>query len=121
MKITVINTALSPALTHHAETRAWLATQRFQDQVSWLTIYLRRAGGDSAGVECRIDGWVSGVGQVISEYRCSNPAISVEIAAARFKHSVMRRLKSRWQTARRWRMRSQPANSGRPLLAEAGT
>src|SRR5689334_13944735 len=117
MNITVINSALSPALARHAETRAWLATQRFQDQISWLTIYLRRAGGGAAAVECRIEGWVRGVGQVISEYRSSNPATSVEIAAARFKHSVTRRLKARWQTARRGRMRAQAAHTERPLLA----
>jgi hypothetical protein len=38
----------------------------------------------------------------------------VEIAAARLKHSAMRRLKARWQSPRRWRM--SPATSRGPAL-----
>jgi hypothetical protein len=121
MNITIINHAFSPALSRHAETRVWLATQRFQDRIPWLTVYLRCGAHGSARAQCRIEAWVRGIGQVISEYRCADPSLCVDIAAARFKHSVLRRLKTGWQTARRWRMRSEPANSRPHLMAGAAT
>ena len=104
MKISVVNTGLSPAVVHHAETRAWLATQRFQEHLSWLTISLRKAAG--VGAICRMEAWISGVGTVVGEHQDPDPVACVEIAAARLKHSAMRRLKARWQTPRRWQART---------------
>jgi hypothetical protein len=118
MKISVINTGLSPAAARHAEVRAWLATQRFQERVSWLTVWLRKAG--AAGAVCRMEAWVSGIGVVTGEHRCPDPVTCVEIAAARLKHSAMRRLKARWQAPRRWRARGGAQRGGVvPTLAGA--
>jgi hypothetical protein len=104
MKISIVNTGLSPSVVQHAETRAWLATQRFQERVSWLTISLRKVQG--IGAICRMEAWISGVGTVVGKHQDQDPVACVEVAAARLKHSAMRRLKARWQTPRRWKART---------------
>jgi hypothetical protein len=119
MKMSVVNTGLSPAVAHHAEVLAWLATQRFRERVSWLNISLRKLG--TAGAYCRMEAWISGVGSVAGEFRGAEPVACVEFAAVRLKHSAMRRLKARWQAPRRWHSRAgiregiapAPARSGR--------
>ena len=103
MKISVVNMGLSPAVVHHAETRAWLATQRFQDRLSLLTISLQKVAG--VGAICRMEAWISGGGTVVGKHQGPDPVACVEIAAARLKHSAMRRLRARWQTPRRWQAR----------------
>jgi hypothetical protein len=99
MNMSVLNRGLSPALARRAEIRAWLATQRFQKRISWLTIALRKAG--PAHAFCRMQAWIAGIGPVAGEHRSPDPTACVEIAAARLKHAAIRRLKARWQTPRR--------------------
>jgi hypothetical protein len=118
MKISVMNDGLSPAVANHAEVRAWLATQRFRDRISSLNITLRKLG--TAGASCRMEAWVSGVGAVAGEHRGADPVACVEIAAARLKHSAMRRLKAHWQAPRRWHSRAGIREGMAPALVGSG-
>jgi len=119
MLISVVNTGLSPAVAHHAEMRAWLAMQRFQERVSWLTISLRKLA--DAGAICRMEAWISGVGTVAAEHQDTDAVACVEIAAARLKYSAMRRLKARRRAPRRLQARTGGCHrANAPALAGMG-
>lgn len=103
IKVFVANMELPPALRFHAEVRTWLALQRFARRVRWAEVHLRSCNGvrSTAGKCCRIEAWLGPAGVVVVEHQDADPYAAIDLAAARLKHAVARRLKALWQKQRR--------------------
>ena len=111
MKLTVLNSGLSPALTRYTEVRAWLALQKLAHRIAWLTVWLKNSNGAKSGHGkiCQMKAWVKGVGLVVAEHQDANPSVAVEVAVSRIKHAILRRIKKRWQSPRRYQARLREA------------
>ncbi|MGE5611696.1 MAG: HPF/RaiA family ribosome-associated protein [Bacillota bacterium] len=103
IRVFVANMELPPALRHHAEVRTWLALQRFARRMRWAEVHLRSCNGvrGNAGKCCRIEAWLGTAGLVVVEQMDVDPYAAIDLAAARLKQAVARRLKALWQKQRR--------------------
>ncbi len=96
LDVHVVDVQPTAALTEYTQSRLWLGLQHLSRRVVcagvWLTERSSAGEDDARRFVCRIDLWLRRIGHVTVRHVDDNPYVAVDLAVARMRHAVSRRL-----------------------------
>ena len=96
LDVQVIDVQPAAALREYTQGRLWLGLRRFAPRILCAGVWLTECSDGSAAPPrfvCRIDVWLRQIGHVTVRHVESNPYVALDLAIARMRHKVSRRVR----------------------------
>ena len=102
LDVHIVNVQPIAALKEYTQARLWLGLQPFAQWILGAGVWLTESPGESpARCACRIRLWLRRIGPVMVRQVEDNPYIAVDLAIARMRQKVARRVKRALRAAGR--------------------
>src|SRR5512145_91894 len=97
LDVYVVDVQPTAALKEYTQRRLWLGLQEHARRILCAGVWLTECAGeheeDGSRFVCRIDVWLRRIGHLTVRHVETNPFVAVDLAVARMRHKVWRRVR----------------------------